>query len=229
MAHTPSLYERLLNFIDRRRPLPGKDVVNRFHRLYYDSSQRTWRNTFWMGVPVAKCPLDLWVYQEVFKETRPDLVIETGTAHGGSALYMAHLFDLIGSGRVVTVDIERHGEPPAHPRITHLLGSSTSAEIIERVTAEAASASRVCVVLDSDHSREHVLAELRAYAPLVTPGCYLVVEDTNVHGHPVFRSHGPGPMEAVELFLKERSDFAADASREKFFMTFNPSGYLKRL
>jgi cephalosporin hydroxylase len=97
------------------------------------------------------------------------------------------------------------------------------------VAERAAGAGRVLVVLDSDHSRDHVLAELRAYAPLVTPGSYLVVEDTNVNGHPVYEAFGPGPMEAVQDFLKERDDFEVDRSREKFLLTFNPGGWLRKL
>jgi cephalosporin hydroxylase len=86
----------------------------------------------------------------------------------------------------------------------------------------------VLVILDSDHSREHVLDELRLYAGLVTPGSYLVVEDTNVNGHPVFAEHGPGPMEALEAFLAETDEFEVDATREKFFLTFNPRGFLRK-
>lgn len=85
------------------------------------------------------------------------------------------------------------------------------------------------VILDSDHSREHVSAELRALANLVTPGSYLIVEDTNVNGHPVGLEHGPGPMEALDAFIAERRDFTIDSRREKFLLTFNPRGYLKRL
>jgi cephalosporin hydroxylase len=84
------------------------------------------------------------------------------------------------------------------------------------------------VILDSDHARDHVLEELRIYSSLVSPGSYLVVEDTNVNGHPVFREHGPGPMEAVELFLAETGEFEVDAAREKFFLTFNPRGFLRK-
>ncbi len=84
------------------------------------------------------------------------------------------------------------------------------------------------VILDSDHSRDHVLRELELYSPLVTPGCYLVVEDTNVNGHPVSPEFGPGPMEAVEAFLETTNDFEVDRSREKLLLTFNPSGYLRR-
>jgi cephalosporin hydroxylase len=85
------------------------------------------------------------------------------------------------------------------------------------------------VVLDSDHTRDHVLAELRAYKDLVSLGCYLVVEDSCINGHPVVPQYGPGPMEAIELFLQECDWFEIDREREKFFLTFNPSGYLKRV
>ncbi len=233
MAERLSLNDRILNRIDRgRRPPSARAagrIVRRFHRLYYLTSRRTWRNTFFLGVPVAKCPLDLWVYQEIVSEVRPGLILETGTAHGGSALYLASLCDLVGAGRVVSVDVVEREGLPEHPRVSYVVGSSIERETFERVKAHVRPGEPVMVVLDSDHTREHVLAELRLYGALVTPGSYLVVEDTNVHGHPVFRSHGPGPAEAVAEYLREDSRFAADEGREKFYMTFNPGGYLKRL
>jgi cephalosporin hydroxylase len=110
-----------------------------------------------------------------------------------------------------------------------LTASSTDPAVLAQVAERVADAGAVLVVLDSDHSRDHVLAELRAYAPLVTPGSCLVVEDTNVNGHPVDEAFGPGPMEAVQDFLKERDDFEVDRSREKFLFTFNPGGWLRKL
>ena len=180
-------------------------------------------------MPVLKCPLDLWVYQEILTEIRPELVIETGTAVGGSALFLASCMDLLHHGRVITIDmIERKGFP-RHDRITYLTGSSTDAAIVERVRFEAERASPVIVILDSDHSRDHVLAELHAYGPLVTPGSFLVVEDTNVNGRPVEGAHGPGPHEALEEFMRGRPEFVRDSSREKFLLTFNPGGFVHRL
>jgi cephalosporin hydroxylase len=204
-------------------------TVAKFHRLYYGDTDRTWSNTTWLGVRVFKCPLDLWVYQELIGRIRPDLVIETGTAAGGSALYLASCLDLVGNGRLLTVDIVKRDDRPDHARITYLTGSSVSDEVFAAVSAAAAFAETVMVILDSDHSAAHVLRELRLYAPLVTAGSYVIVEDTNVNGHPILRSHGPGPHEAVETFLGEEPAFVRDAECEKFFMTFNPGGYLRRL
>ncbi|HEV3475521.1 MAG TPA: CmcI family methyltransferase, partial [Actinomycetota bacterium] len=107
-------------------------------------------------------------------------------------------------------------------------GSSTSEEILERVRAEVAGGTTM-VILDSDHSAKHVSDELRAYAPMVSVGHYLVVEDTNLNGNPILPEWGPGPREAVEGFLRETDAFEVDRSREKFFMTFNPTGYLRRV
>jgi cephalosporin hydroxylase len=212
-------------------PRTNKKVIDRFHRLYYYAQLRggTWADTRWLGARIGKCPLDLFCYQELVFETRPELVIETGTFEGGSAFYFASLLDLIGSGRVVTIDVQPRDGRPAHERITYLTGSSTAPEIIEQVGALAADASRVLVVLDSDHSRDHVIDELHAYSELVTTGSYMIVEDTNVNGHPVVPEFGPGPMEAVESFLAEDDRFVIDRSREKFLLTFNPSGYLRRV
>ena len=203
--------------------------VNEFHRIYYENLNRTWEDTRWLGVRVRKCPLDLWVYQELLERFRPELVIETGTFAGGSALFLASCMELLGAGRVITIDLEDSAGKPEHPRISYVIGSSTDDAVLETVRGEAERVSSVMVILDSDHSCDHVLAELRAYSPFVTPGSYLIVEDTNLNGHPVLPDFGPGPFEAVEAFLTDRPPFVRDSACEKYFMTFNPRGYLRRL
>jgi cephalosporin hydroxylase len=199
-----------------------------FHRLYYEGAdyKQTWMDTYWMGVPTYKLPSDMWVYQEILYEKRPDLVIETGTAHGGSALFMAQLMDTLGNGSVITIDIEKR-RVPAHPRITYITSSSTDPATVEDVRKSAAG-KKVMVILDSDHSKKHVLAELTAYADMVSPGQYLVVEDSNVNGHPVYRRFGPGPWEAISDFMRGDDRFVVDRKREKFLFTFNPGGFLLR-
>src|SRR5829696_6461280 len=204
-------------------------LVDQFHRLYYDRREQTWGNTFWLGHRVLKCPLDLWSYQEILHEVRPELIIETGTYQGGSALFLASICDLLGEGEVLTIDVDRREGRPWHPRITYLTGSSTSNAILHQVRRRARGTSRVLVILDSGHAKDHVLSEMDAYAPLVTPGSYLVVEDTNLNGHPVDSEHGPGPAEAVAEFLERNDAFVRDERREKFLLTFNPGGYLEKL
>jgi cephalosporin hydroxylase len=203
-------------------------AIEAFHRLYYDAGPQTWEQTRWLGVRTLKCPIDLWIYQEILAELRPGLVIETGTFDGGSALYLAGVMDQLHHGRVVTVDIEERPGRPRHDRVTYVRGSSVSPDVVGRLARQARGRGPVMVILDSDHSRDHVLAELHAYADLVTPGSYLIVEDTNVNGHPVLPEFGPGPAEAVAAFLAERSDFEVDRSRERLLMTFNPGGFLHR-
>jgi cephalosporin hydroxylase len=204
------------------------ETVAAFHRLYYESSNTTWKDTYWLGVRVAKCPLDLWIYQEILVETRPDIVIECGTAWGGSALFLASILDMVRNGRVVTVDVTEEARRPDHPRITYLPGSSTDPDVVERITSEIGADDSVMVILDSDHRAPHVRRELELYSPLVSPRCYLVIEDTNLNGHPVLGEFGPGPAEAVRDFLASDPPFAIDRSREKLLMTFNPGGYLRR-
>lgn len=204
-------------------------VERRFHRLYYNDALRTWKSTTWAGTLILKCPLDVWIYQEIIWKTRPDLIIETGTFNGGSALYMANLLDMIGMGRIVTVDIEDMPGRPQHSRIIYLRGSSVDPIVMDSIRQQAENASRVMVILDSDHSEPHVTAELAAYHSLVSQGCYLIVEDTNVNGHPVGESFGPGPMEAVTAFLRGNRDFIVDRDCERLHLTFNPNGYLRRL
>lgn len=204
-------------------------IIDNFQRLYYDSEEKTWQTTYWLGTRALKLPMDLWIYQEIISETRPDLIIETGTAHGGSALFLASICDLIDHGRVVTIDIEDRDGRPRHPRITQLIGSSTSPAIVDRVREMLGPTNKGMVILDSDHARDHVLRELELYSPFVAPRGYLIVEDTNVNGHPVDPTHGPGPMEALTEFLSRGQPFVVDRSREKLLLTFNPSGYLRRV
>ncbi len=208
-----------------------------FHNRYYENPYQTWSNTFWMGCQILKCPLDLWVYQEIIFETKPDLIIETGTFEGGSAMYLASMFDALARvapedqcpRRVLSIDIEKR-ERPTHVRVRYHTGSSVTTDtkaIVDQAIAEYG-AQRIMVILDSDHTRDHVAKELDVYAPMVTPGCYLIVEDTNVNGHPTYPDFGPGPMEAVEAFLATSNQFEQDESREKYYMTFNPGGFLRR-
>jgi len=206
-------------------------VVDRFHQLYYDagkSNRATWWTTSWLGTTIWKCPLDLWLYQEIIVDLRPDLIIETGTAYGGSAAYLGNICDLVDNGQIVSIDVDPKPDLPSHPRVRFITSSSTAPDLVAEMSELAQAAKTVLVILDSDHSQQHVANELAAYADLVTPGSYVIVEDTNVNGHPVWPTFGPGPMEAVDDFLAIRTDFAIDPLGEKFMLTFNPRGLLKR-
>ncbi len=204
-------------------------TISAFHSLYYANENQTWQDSRWMGVNVQKCPLDLFIYQEIIFETKPDLIIETGTYLGGSALFLAHLCDLLGRGEVVTIDtLERPGQPE-HPRITYIRDMSTSPAVIEYLEEKSSGLESVLLILDSEHSRDNVYKELNLLSKFVTLDNYLIVEDTNVNGNPVLPDFGPGPHEAVQDFLTENDSFAVDSTKEKYYMTFNPGGYLKRI
>jgi cephalosporin hydroxylase len=204
-------------------------VIAAFHQLFHNSGQWV-SNTKWMGVSAQKCPLDLWIYQEIIHEVKPNLIIETGTCYGGSALFMAHILDLLSNGQVITVDLRVDEKRPKHCRIRYIQGSSVAPAVLATIDVYVKSAKqKIMVVLDSDHSKEYVLQEMNAYAPFVTRGSYLIVEDTDVNGHPIMPEHGPGPSEAVAEFLKTHPEFEIDTTREKFMLTQNPGGYLRRV
>jgi cephalosporin hydroxylase len=201
-------------------------AVSRAHDVLYLSD--AWTEATWLGAQALKNPLDLWVYQEIMVETRPELIVETGTYRGGSAFFLASICDLLGVGEIVSIDVEPlRDDYPVHPRITYLGGrSSTDPEVVAEVRRQA-EGKRTLVVLDSDHSQAHVEAELAAYADLVPVGCYLIVEDSNIGQ--IRKDLLPGPREAIDLFLAGTTAFEIDRSREKFLITFNPSGYLRRV
>jgi cephalosporin hydroxylase len=198
----------------------------------------------WMGAPIIQLPADVMATQEVIWATKPDIIIETGIARGGSVLFMASLLELIGKGKVIGIDIDIRDhnrnlieQHPMAKRVTLVEGPSTDAATLAKVKSEIPAGASVMVVLDSDHSREHVLAELKTYGPLVTEGCYLVVADT-VLGRlestqtPRNRSNlwlkGNEPLTAVTIYLGETDRFEVDpVVNGKLILASSPGGYLR--
>ena len=206
-------------------------VVDDFHRLYYEQRVDGRRTVIlsWLGWPMFKNPFDLWTYQEIVTATRPELIVECGTRYGGGALFLASLFDLIGGpGEVLTIDTDTTPKRPVHPRIRYVAGSSVDPDIVASVRA-AAKGRRTMVILDSDHSAAHVRKELEIYPELVSVGCYLIVDDTDMGGNPVWQDEDPGPMAALVDWLPTTDAFASDPDRERFMLTLNPRGFLKRV
>lgn len=196
----------------------------------------------WLGRPIIQLPQDMLAVQELIWETKPDLIVETGIAHGGSLIYYASLLELIGGeGGVlgIDIDIREHNrvEIVNHPmfkRISMLEGSSTDDIIVREVYKIAGDKQRVMVVLDSNHTHEHVLKELQLYSPLVTKDCYLVVFDTLIEDMPEDSfpdrpwGRGNNPKTAVWEFLKTNDRFKIDKEIEgKLVITTAPDGYLK--
>lgn len=184
----------------------------------------------WMGVRARKMVLDAWVYQQIIYEVRPEIVIEIGNAEGGSTRFLADVLALVGQGEVIAVDIDHSIFKGHHPRIALVTGDSLAPETLARVEALARGRQGL-VIHDGDHSREHVLKDLRAYAKFVRVGSYFIVEDTLMD---LFRAGDglgavDGPLSAVEDFLREDPGFEADPAREYFLLTYNPRGYLKRV
>jgi cephalosporin hydroxylase len=206
-------------------------VGSDYFRWYYDTG--VWKRQHYRGVRILKLPTDLWNYQEIFTERRIEWVVETGTLHGGSALFFADLLELAQApGKVITIDVSHDAlQLGSHPRIEFIRASSAEESTALRV-AQLLPAQRgaLFMILDSDHSKAHVLRELESLGRLLRRGDYLVVEDTCVNGHPVRPEFGPGPMEALKEFLARNPGlFVADRAREeKFGCTAAPSGYLLR-
>jgi cephalosporin hydroxylase len=186
---------------------------------------------YWMGVRALKNPLDAWIYQEIIYEVQPDIIIEIGSAEGGSTLYLAHLLDLLGKGRVLSIDIDRTNYRVQHERIIVLTGDSSSPEVISKVS-EVCVGKSVLVVHDGDHRKEQVLKDLRNYSKFVSLNSYFIVEDGIVD---LFRpgdgigEEGEWALTAVDQFLSETPEFMADTERERYILTYNPRGFLKRI
>jgi cephalosporin hydroxylase len=200
-------------------------------------------NFSWMGRPIIQYPQDMIAMQELIWEIKPDLIIETGIAHGGSLIFYASLLELIGQGEILGIDIDirdhNRKEIEQHPmfkRIEMIQGSSVSEETAAEVRKRAEGKERVMVCLDSNHTHDHVLRELELYAPLVTPGSYIVVFDTIVEDLPENYlpgrawSRGNNPKTAVHEFLRKNPNFTVDHSiDDKLLISVAPEGYLKRI
>lgn len=210
-----------------------RDEVRRFAELWWSEQKTTFFANRWMGVPTLQHPFDAWITQEIICEVQPELIIECGSYRGGSAIMWAMLLEQLGTeGRVLTIDIDGHLDRAKAVaifgrRVDTLTGSTVEPAILEQVRAQAAG-KRTLVILDSDHSKDHVVAELDAYAPLVSPGSYMIVQDGVVNGHPVEPGYGPGPYEALEEFLQRDDRFEVDMDRQRMLFTFNPKGFLRR-
>jgi cephalosporin hydroxylase len=226
----------------------GRDgeLVALSRRWMIESARHGYTYNFrWLGRPIIQFPQDVLALQEVIWDVKPGVIVETGVAHGGSAVFFASMLELLGdpSGLVVAVDIEirphNRNAIEMHPlsrRIKLLEGSSTSEAVFSQVVAAAGDRKPVMVVLDSNHTAEHVLAELQLYAKLVTPGSYVVVMDTSVEYAPkeLFpnRPWGPGnsPLTAVRAFLKEDERFIVDKRYDdKLLISVAPEGFLRRV
>jgi cephalosporin hydroxylase len=201
-------------------------------------------NFRWLGRPIIQLPQDLIAMQEIIWSVQPDLILETGIAHGGSLVFYASMLQLIGrGGRVlgIDVDIREHNRQQIemHPMAKHIdmiQGSSTNAEVVARVYEYASDCKTVLVCLDSNHTHDHVLNELRLYSPLVAPGSYLIVFDTTIDEMPAEyfsgRPWGPGnnPKTAVAEFLNQSDRFEVDRTIEsKIGLTVASGGYLRCL
>jgi cephalosporin hydroxylase len=203
------------------------------HRLMYEAT--------WLGRPIIQFPSDIVAIQELLWKVQPDVVIETGVAHGGSLVLSASVLELIGVGKVIGIDVEirphNRAAIEAHPlkkRIELIEGSSVAPDTLAAVRRAITNAKVVLVMLDSNHTRAHVLQELELYAPLVTPGSYMVAHDGAQEwvwdipsGRPTWKDDGP--LDAIREFLNDHKEFQIDPFYTRFGITSSPDGYLRRL
>ena len=231
--YSPSMPRRpvfwFFSRVVQKIPFLKRLAIDLFENIYFDSAKTTWDDMSWLGTSCQKYSTDLWIYQEIIFSLKPDVIIETGTLYGGSALYLASLLDLIGHGRVISIDFQSRLDRPRHPRVTYITGSSVSPDVIGQLEPILEGSTERMVILDSDHRKPHVDEELRIYSQYVTVGQYLIVEDSSINGHPVSAQFGPGPFESVASFLRGRSDFEIDKKKEKFLLTANHNGFLLRV
>ncbi len=201
-----------------------EEILRLANILYFKS--KAYEKTSWMGVRTAKCPMDMWVYQELIHSQNTDLLIETGTLMGGSALFFANVFDVLDKGKVVTVDLIKQKQLPKHPRIEYITGSSIDTHVLNTIRECYAQSSSAMVILDSDHKAEYKFKELNAYSEFVTKGNYMIAEDTCFDYYPAWPEFGPGPATAVKQFMKSNTDFVIDRTQEKHLISFAPMAFL---
>jgi len=223
----------MINFQLKQRQQVPVDAGLAYHLWYYNNL--VWEATFWGGVKALKAPSDMWNYQEIIVERKPSLIIEFGTRFGGSTLFFANLLSQMGyPARIFSVDI-------SHELVSEIVKQHPLVELMQSSSSDRAVADRIQVlrrdfpgpifaILDSNHEKTHVLNELLLLRPLLHRGDYVVVEDSNVNGHPVLPGWGDGPYEAIAEYLATYpDDYEQDRLREhKFGFTFAPQGFLIR-
>jgi len=234
--------ENLSNFIAREKNKNSKQLKNAFNvwlkahwenRLSYEAN--------WLGMPIIQSAEDIVNLQEIIYDVRPDFIIETGIAHGGSLIFFASLLQLLGKGKVIGIDIDirKHNrilleKHPMIKRITIIEGDSSSEEIFRKVKSKIPKDSKVLVILDSNHVREHVLKELKLYNRLVSKNSYIIVEDTimpQVARYKYAKNYykNDNTKQAVNIFMKNNKNFVVDKAREKLGFTYFPGGFLKKV
>jgi cephalosporin hydroxylase len=176
----------------------------------------------------------MWVYQEIIYATSPDVIIECGVARGGSSLFLADMCEAQNRGVVIAIDKQLIAGLPTHSRLIYLEGDSVGEEVrktlLDRLFAsDSPNSLRIMAILDSDHSPDHVYQELCFYGNLVTVGCYLIVEDGNPFGLESATDALGGPMIAIKHYLSEDDRWVVDREKERFLITYNPMGYLKKV
>jgi len=232
--------ERLADIGKMAKDQTAKNLGLEF--LNYTARYKYTYNFTWLGSPIIQFPQDILAMQEIIWQVKPDLIIETGIAHGGSLIFYASLLEIIGNkGKVIGIDIDirKHNrrEIEKHPlfkRIVMLEGSSIDGDIVRKVKSLAKKRKRILVALDSNHTNDHVLKELQFYSPLVTKGSYLVVFDTVIEDMPKDSfpdrpwNKQDNPKTAVRKFLRSNRRFVIDRDIDsKLLITVAPGGYLK--
>ena len=199
--------------------------------LLHHQKEIVFEKMSWMGTKIWKNPLDAWIYQEILFDVKPDIVVEIGSRYGGSTLFFANLLDIMGNGQVISIDPHRDDFKLEHGRVIVLTGRSDDPPILTEVK-ERCENKRVFVIQDGDHSYDQVLTDLNNYSPWVSVGSYFVIEDGIVDlfhdGDGLgFATHGP--LVATERFLSENKNFVVDHHRERYILTYNPNGFLRRI
>jgi cephalosporin hydroxylase len=208
-------------------PLPmPQELTLAFTEAFWQSL--AWKRTTWLGQTVEAAPTDLLVYQELLAEVRPEWVVVTGDRDGGRALFAASICELLGHGQVLTVLESADDARPAHPRVECLEGDPCDPTTQEAVRATVG-AGRALLVIAGPRHQDEVLVQFDALAPLVSVGSYAIVEGSVVNGAPVWPGYGPGPNQALKRIRAAHPDFMADLEVQKYSLTFNPEGYLKRI
>jgi cephalosporin hydroxylase len=224
-----------------KRTEDGNPVFDSRYKEMYGRTVADWMNYHqdkiifdkvkWMGHKSVHNVLDLWIYQEIFFERRPEVIVEIGSLTGGTTLFLANMCDLLNHGQIVTIDVAHEATFPVHPRITKLLGRSDDPDILKKVS-EIIGHKTAMIIHDGDHSKDPVLTDLKNYSKFVKKGQYFIVCDGIID---IFArgtrlgKRREGPVPAIHEFLKDHPEFRIDFERERYEITYNQYGYLERI